>query len=352
MKPKQIIITIIVALGGGLGIYWFTKSHQPAAAESDESDSLPTVVSVETGVLKRMTLYRVITGFGTVTPAPATADQPAADAPLAAPSAGIVATINVVAGQSVQKGDVLMELNSGAATADYVKAEVARQKKLFTQHNTSQKALQDAEAQFAALQVVAPLSGTVTRVNVKPGAAVDASTVVAEVMDLSRLVVKTQIPAAQAGELKPGQDARVLTDPAVNASLTFISPTVDANNDTVLAWATLPANSGLRPGQFVPLRIITAVHTNCLAAPEASVVTGVNGQSTLSLVNGTEATQTPVQTGLREDGWVEITDASLKAGDTVVTVGAYGLPKQTQIEAVKPAADESSATNLNSAQAP
>jgi hypothetical protein len=49
---------------------------------------------------------------------------------------------------------------------------------------------------------------------------------------------------------------------------------------------------------------------------------------------------------------VEITDASLNAGDTVVTVGAYGLPKQTQIEAVKPAADESSATNLNSAQAP
>lgn len=351
MNAKKIIIAIVVAVCGGLGIFWLIKSHDKAATESDESDSGPTVVSVQTGVLKRMTLHRVITGFGSVAPEPANGDQPAADAPLAAPSAGVVAKVNVVAGQHVQRGDVLMELNSGPATMDYVKQEVERQQKLFAQNNTSQKALQDAEAQLAALQVVAPLTGTVTRVNVKPGAAVDVNTVVAEVMDLNRLVVKTQIPAAQAGELKPGQDVQVLTDPIVNASLTFVSPTVDANSDTVSAWATLPANSGLRPGQFASLRIVTAVHTNCLAAPEESVVTDVSGQSTISLVNGTEARQTEVQTGVREEGWVEITGAGIKSGDAVVTVGAYGLPKQTQIEVVNPAAEQSSATNLNSTQA-
>ena len=65
------------------------------------------------------------------------------------------------------------------------------------------KNLQDAEAQLALLRVTAPLSGTVARVNVKPGQAVDVSTVVAEVMDLSRLAVSAEIPAAEAGELKP-----------------------------------------------------------------------------------------------------------------------------------------------------
>lgn len=337
MKSKPIIIALVVAVGAGLGIYWLAKSRAAAADAPDESANEATVVSVQTGALQRMTLQRVVTGFGVVAPAPATADQPAAEAPLAAPSAGIVAVVHVVAGQRVQKGAVLLELNSGPVTVAFAKAELARQKELFAQHNTSLKALQSAEAQLTALQVVAPLSGTVTRVNARPGAAVDPATVVAEVMDLSRLVIQTQIPAAPAGELKPGEAVQVLTQPPVNAALAYVSPTVDASNGTVLAWAALPADSGLRPGQFAELRIVTATHTNCLAAPEASVVTDVNGQSVISLVNGNKARQMPVQTGLREDGWVEITGADLKPGDIVVTVGAYGLPAQTQIEVVKPA---------------
>jgi multidrug efflux pump subunit AcrA (membrane-fusion protein) len=110
---------------------------------------------------------------------------------------------------------------------------------------------------------------------------------------------------------------------------------VDANSGTVSVWAALPADSGLRPGQFVPVQIVTAVHTNCLAAPEAGVVTDESGQSTIALVHGDEADQTAVQTGFRENGWVEITGSGLKPGDVVVTVGAYALPDKTQIKVQK-----------------
>ena len=116
----------------------------------------------------------------------------------------------------------------------------------------------------------------------------------------------------------------------------------------VTVWAALPPDSGLRPGQFVPFKIVTQVHTNCLAAPEESVVTDINGRSVISLVNGSEATQGSVQTGLREDGWVEIKGEGLKEGDTVVTVGAYGLPEKTQIQVVNPSADETATANSNS----
>ena len=144
-------------------------------------------------------MHRYVNGYGTVEAAPATADQPAAGAQLAAPSAGVVAKVNVVEGQQVKKGDVLVELNSGTVTADYAEQEVERQKKLYAQQNTSLKNLQDAEAQLAALQVTAPLSGTVTRLNVKPGEAVDVNTVVAEVIDLSRLAVSAEIPGGGGG---------------------------------------------------------------------------------------------------------------------------------------------------------
>jgi multidrug efflux pump subunit AcrA (membrane-fusion protein) len=311
------------------------KSHGTGSASNEEA-ATPTVVTVQTGALKLATLHRYVAGYGMVEPAPATAEQPAAGAQLAAPSAGVVAKVNVLEGQHVEKGDALMELNSGAATAESAAQEVERQKKLYAQENTSLRNLQAAEAQLALLRVTAPLSGTVARVNVKPGQAVDLTTVVAEVMDLNRLAVSAEIPAAEAGDLKPGNPVEVPATPPVTTELSFVSPNVAKDNGTVLVRALLPADSGLRPGQFVPLRIVTAVHTNCLAAPGESVVTDEGGKSVIALVKGDAAAQTPVQTGLRENGWIEVEAPELKAGDVVVTVGAYGLPEKTKIRVVNP----------------
>jgi membrane fusion protein (multidrug efflux system) len=347
MKRKQIIIGIIVILCAGLGIYALVKSHGAAAA-TDEDEATPSVVTVQVGSLKRMTLHNYVSGYGTIEAAPATADEPAAGAQLAAPVAGVVTKINAIAGQQVKKGDVLVELNSGTSTFDYAEAEVGRQKKLFAQQNTSLRNLQDAEAQLASLQIVAPLSGTLTRVNVKLGQAVDATTIVAEVIDLSRLAVSAQIPAAEAGELKTGEEVQLLGSTPVTTSLSFVSPAVNANDGTISIWASLPPDSGLRPGQFAPLKIVTAVHTNCLAAPEESVVTDENGNNVVALVKGDDATREPVKIGLRENGWVEVEAPGLKENDSVVTVGAYGLPDKTKIQIVN-SADEAT-TNSSSAQ--
>lgn len=350
MRPKSIIFALIVILGAGLAVYFIVKSRSGASA-ADDGGNTATVISVKTGTLQRVTLHHYVTGYGTVMPAPTTAGAPAAAAPLAAPSAGVVAAVNVVEGQHVNRGDVLMSFNSGTMTVENAAQQLERQKQLYAQQNTSLKNLQDAEAQLALLEVAAPLSGTVVHVNVRPGQAVDLTTVVAEVMDLNRLVVETGIPESEAGDLKPGQEVQVVTQPPVTAQLSFVSPAMDTSSGTVLVRARLPADSGLRPGQFVPLQIVTAVHANCLAAPVESVVTDENGQSSISLINGDEATKMPVQIGFHENGWTEIEAAGLKPGDTVVTVGVYGLPDKTQIRVVNSSEDETSMTNPASPRA-
>ena len=142
----------------------------------------------------------------------------------------------------------------------------------------------------------------------------DVNTVVAEVMDLNRLAVSAEIPAAEASDLKSGEEFQVLSGPPVTTDTFVCQPGGGRNNDTVLTRALLPADSGLRPGQFVPLHIVTAVHTNCLAAPDESVVTDESGKSVIALVKGDEATQMPVQTGLRENGWVEIAGTGTQGG--------------------------------------
>jgi membrane fusion protein (multidrug efflux system) len=342
MNRKKIILMLAAVCGGIIlsGAIRVLADADDAAAD----EKVVTEVSVQIGKIISATLHGYVQGYGTIEPAPATENQPAADAQLSAPSAGVVEKVNVVEGQSVTNGELLVQLNSPTA-----EAEVERQKKLYAEQNTSLKNLQDAEAQLALLQVTAPLSGTVTRVNVKPGQAVDLTMVVAEVMDLNRLAVSAEIPSSEAKDLKSGEPVELLTEPPVTTQLLFVSPSVDKDNDTVLVRALLPKDSGLRPGQFVSLRIATAVHTNCLAAPSESVVTDENGKSVIAQVKGDEATQTSVQTGLHENGLVEISAPEIKESDVVVTTGAYGLPEKTKIRVQNSSGDETS-TNLPDAK--
>ena len=348
MKLKSLIIGVVMILCAAAAIFALTKWHREFSGGDDDEGGGPkedveSVITVQTGTLQRMTLHHYVNGFGTIEPAPATSDQPAAGGPLSSPSAGVVAKVNVIAGQDVKAGDVLVELNSATASFSYAKGEVERQKKLFAEQNTSLKNLQDAEAQLASLQIVAPVSGTVTRLTAKPGAAIDANSVVAEVVDLNRLAVSTQVPADDAAQIKPGQEMQI--SQSVTSSVYFVSPAVETADATVQVRALVPASSGLRPGAFVPIKIITDTRTNCLAAPAESVVTDEDGKSFIVLVKGDEAAQVPVKAGLRENGWVEIEGADLNQGAKVVTVGAYGFPDKAKIRDAKATETESATTN-------
>jgi membrane fusion protein, multidrug efflux system len=348
MKLKQIIVGVAMVLCAGAGIFALTKLHKSGGGGDDDAapaENVTPLISVQTGTLKRATLHSYVSGYGTVEPMPATPNEPAAGGVLAAPTAGIVIKVAAVAGQQVKQGDLLVELDSATATHAYAKTEVERQKKLFAEQNTSLKNLQDAEAQLAALEIRTPVSGTVTRIATRLGAVVDANTVVAEVIDLDRLGISAQISSSQADDLKTGQEVQILTSTPLTTTLAFVSPAVDTNDGTVLLRASLVSNSGLRPGQFVPLRIVTAIHTNGLAAPAESVVTGDDGKSFIVPVKGDEGAQVPVTTGLREDGWVEIKGEDLKEGDSVVTVGAYGFPDKAKIRAENSPSAGTTATN-------
>jgi membrane fusion protein (multidrug efflux system) len=338
MKRKNLFIGLALVLCVGVAVFLLSRSHTLSSGSDDGDDAassdqnVPSVITVQTGTLQRVTLHQSVDVYGEVEAAPATMDQPAAGGNLSAPVAGTVAAVKVVPGQTVKKGDVLIELNSDTASLDYAKAEVQRQQSLFAQQNTSQKNLEDARAQLAALEVVAPISGTVTSVNAKPGQAVDPSMALAQIIDLSRLALGIKVPATQAAAMQAGQEVDVLGATPLTTSLSFVSAVVDPQDGTVSAWAMLPSDSSMRPGELVPLKIVTAVHTNCLAAPAESVVTDDSGNSFIPMVNDNEATQTPVQIGFRESNWVEVAASGLKEGDPVVTVGAYGLADKTQVK--------------------
>lgn len=343
MNRKQVLSALVVLILAG-GIYLWVHRTGGQSDGSDE-DNMPTIVSVQVGKITRATLHGYVSAYGSVAPAPASAGKPAASARVAPPVPGVVKAVLVSEGALVKRGQLLVELQDGveAVAVRSARETLERQRRLYSEHNTALKNLQQAEADLAAaearlalLRVRAPLSGTVTRLSARAGEAVDLTTVLADVVDLDRLSVSAEIPASEATALKVGQRVELAGSPNIAASLDYVGSTVNPLDGAVTVRATLPPGSGFHDGSTARLRILTTEHSGVLAVPAGSVVTDVDGKSVINLVNGTEATQVPVTAGLRDGGLVEVTGAGLKAGDTVVTVGAYGLPAKTQVRLVKP----------------
>jgi membrane fusion protein (multidrug efflux system) len=340
---KRIVVTVIglAAVAGLAWLVWF----RPAKPEEPEKPP-STDVPVHVAKITRATLRGYVTAYGTVEPEPA-GERPAASARVAPSVPGVVTEIKCVEGQGVEKGAVLFQLDTRAVdvAVDFAEKALERQRKLVQIESTSQKTLQEAEQQLAAaraqqalLRVQAPLAGTVVRVNVKPGEAVDLTSVVAEVIDLDRLVVSANVPSPELAALKVGQSVEVLVDKSaspVTGTLTFIGSEVDPKTGTALVRAGLPAHSGLRPGQFVTARIVSEEHKDRLAVPVESIVKDAEGSTVIAVVQGDKATQKPVQAGLRDGGLVEVEADGLEPGMAVVTQGAYALPKETKVRVLQ-----------------
>ena len=351
MKKSLYVIALAVILAALVWLVWL----RPGKPTEDESGP-PTEVAVHVGKITRATLRGYVIAYGLVEPQPP-GERSAASAAVAPSIAGVVTRVHCHEGQRVALGALLFQLDSRAADVAAGKAQEAvafaektyeRQQKLVQVEGTSQKLLQEAEqalqaarsdlsaahTQQALLQVKAPLAGTIARIRVKPGEAVDLSSTLAEMVDLERLVVSAGVPSAELAGVQAGQVAEVLADqsaPPVTGSLVYVGPQVDPKTGTALVRASLPATSTLRPGQFVTLRIVTREARDCLAVPVESVVKNQDGAMVIALVRDGKAVQVKVQTGLLDHGLVEIQGPGLQAGAPVVTAGAYGLPPDTKI---------------------
>lgn len=332
MKTFAIIFVIAAALvAGGFVIYNHTK---PAEAGDKEA---ATDVPVHVGQIIRTNLRGYISAFGSVEPEPA-GEHPAAAARVASPMAGVVTKVLCAEGQKVQKGEVLFQLDSRSAdvAADFAAKTLERQKKLAEIEGTSQKNVQEAQQQLdaarvqqALLRIESPIAGTVVRLNVRPGDGVDLTTVLAEIIDLDRLMASLSVPANELSQLKTG-DAVELQG-GVIGTVNYISPLIDEKTGTAVVRTSVPESSGLHPGQFISARIISEERANCLAVPAESLIQDTNGSPAVAIVEKDKAVVTPVKPGLRDNGMVEVEGAGLQPGMKVVTKGAYGLPSETKI---------------------
>lgn len=364
---KRLVWVGVVAVALVLMVMLAVRVRNAAAPAAADDEAVAPIVAVNVTPIVRITLHGYVETWGTVEPQPATEQLPPASARVAAPLPGILAQVLCAEGQRVAQGARLFRLDTRLADVAVTKAKQGlqfaeqafeRQRQMGAGEATSQRLYQEAEqnlvaarnelvnaqTQLALLTIDAPLAGTLVRVHGKPGDAIDPTAVLAEIIDLDRLVVSMGVRSVDISRVRAGQPVTLTTrgnssDVAAappderRGTVVFIGAAVDAKSDTVPVRVSVPAGTGLRPGQFVDARILVEQRPGRLAVPVEGLVSE-GGVSAIAVVSGDKAVKRPVKAGLREGGLVEVEGEGLAEGMTVVAAGAYGLPKESRIRVI------------------
>lgn len=188
-----------------------------------------------------------------------------------------------------------------------------------------QAQLANIDLQLSRTEVKAPVAGEITRRNavigsIASGAGQPMFTLIREgALELSGDVAEIDLM-----RLAPGQTVSMIAVGAperLSGSVRLVEPTIDTTTRLGRARITIDAPEGVRAGMFMDAEILVA-ERDTIAVPVTAVGSSAEGATVMKVVDGT-VTRTPVKTGIRDGGWIEIVQG-LATGDTVVTkAGAF-----------------------------
>jgi membrane fusion protein (multidrug efflux system) len=229
---------------------------------------------------------------------------------------------------------------------------VQRYRDLKTRDVMPQERLDDAEAQLAVYQasmaaaearleivedrlrkarLLSPVNGVVERRHVSVGDFVKIGTPLLTVTDTVALRVELPFPETVGAQLRPGQkiyvESAVAPGLKVEASVDHIRPQVGAMNRALVVIADVTNPGPWRPQATVEATAVVERRPNAVVVPLVSVVQRPAGDAVYLLQqDGDRHTvrQQLVETGARQDGWIEIR-SGIDPGTKLIEEGAHYL---------------------------
>ena len=195
-------------------------------------------------------------------------------------------------------------------------------------------ALELAELELSRTVIRAPIAGMVVIRHLDVGATVSDGTAVYDLADLQPLYADVNIPERHVTRLQPGQDVLLTADATgtvARAVIERIAPAVDPATGTVKVTVAVEGESGLRPGAFIRVDIVTDTHVDALVvARSALVAEGRRWHLYRLSEDGTTVEQIEVELGFENSDRVEIAtittaEIAIEPGDRIVIVGAPAL---------------------------
>ena len=292
---------------------------------------------------------------------------------LAVEVSGRVVKIIADVGDEVKAGDILAKIDSEKYNLQFsqAKAEIARlsallvnkeldlqrAEKLFKDNLVSEEMMDRTKADFNALKeqmnaadaqlrnanrlieetnIKAPIESEVAIKHIDAGDYVQPGMVVYELVDTKNLKVDLSFPEYLSPKLKKGLEVRITSptnpDEIVISKIRDIKPNIDARNKSLTTIIDFENPGTWLPGASSRATVVFSKFENAIVVPQISVVRRSIGE-VIYVVKGDSVKETPVKTGLRKEGYIQILEG-ITLNDEIVKDGAGFLTNSSIIEIV------------------
>jgi RND family efflux transporter MFP subunit len=349
MKRFKIISAVVVVLAITVAVLLSNKSRMKAASRTDEIRFLPVtlVQAAREALSQSLSLTGTIVAYN--------------DVPILSETQGKVTKVNVNVGDYVEANTPIVQLDDELKHASFQAAEVNYQKtkrdleryeSLVKDNSVSDAQLEaarltfkSAEAQYIVarrqyndMKIKTPIAGVVTSRPVDIGTNVQNNSVVANVIDISRLKVKLNVSERDVFKMKTGDKVTIATDvyPGVTFEGTISTMSSKADDGhTYAVEAVLPNNTThpLKAGMFGRVSFVSVQSIESLSIPRQALV-GSLREPKVFVVENNVAHVRDIVVGGEFDTRIEVL-SGLKEGESVVVNGQNNLKDNTPVTILK-----------------
>ncbi|HEY5345918.1 MAG TPA: efflux RND transporter periplasmic adaptor subunit [Verrucomicrobiae bacterium] len=368
MKRKLLVgIVIVVVIAGGLAAI---KTTQIKAMIAFGASFTPPPETVATAMAHEEQWQDALPAVGSVTPAQGVMIAPEIG--------GTVSEIAFESGSTVNKGDLLVKLDTSSEVAQLRAAEaqvqlaklnLERTQKLRADNTVSQSELDQADATLTQNQanadgiratidkktIRAPFAGRLGIRLVNLGEQLDVGKGIVSLQSPSPLFVDFSLPQQDLAQLQTGLKVRAICDSYADTNfegeLAVISPELDTVTRNVRVRAKFENADGLlRAGMFVRVKVELPGKKTVLVIPATAVLSAPYGDSVFVLepqVTGGKTNlivqQKFIRTGAARGDFICV-ETGLKPGESVVTAGIFKLRNGMSVQVNNSVVPENSLT--------
>jgi len=350
MKIKHFVLALLTLGFIGFIAYRITKNNS-SKDNAAAKDTKGKVMSVTGIVAKTETFDNNLSLSGSI--------EANEQVEIRSEVSGIVESINFQEGSNVAKGQLLFRVNDvelgaqlqlattkqGLASENERRASLLLKKEAISQEEydisradfkSAQSQSQLIRAQIAKTAVRAPFSGKIGLRSISPGTYITPTTLVANLVNISKLKITFSIPEKYATQVKPNTNLSFTVAGSTekyNAKVYAIEPSVDANTRTLQVRAIAANNDGkLLAGTYANVELPLEIIKNAIIIPTEAIIPVQNGKKVFISENG-KAKEVLVETATRTAASILVL-SGLKAGDTVITSGVMNMKADAPVKVI------------------
>jgi len=354
---RKLALTVVLLAGAGFVAWSLLRVNAPAPATTRAPAAATTITLTEAIADVERTRIEAV---GTA--------EARRSVTLFAPSAGEVVAVNFAAGDRVEAGQALVELDARdeRLALELAEAELADAERTWSRYARAGERAAFTETQMDAARIAleqariardrarvalddrtleAPFAGVIGLTGIDPGDRITTTTPVATLDDRSALLVRFEMPEAFLGQVAVGDEIRLAPwnggMPGTTATIADIDSQVDPATRTFTARARIENSADRwRPGMGFRV-LLELAGREYVRVPELALQWGGDGAYVWVIGETGTARRQPVSLVQREAGSV-LLGGGLAAGDRVVLEGVQKMSEGRLVEVVDPDRPESS----------